>query len=69
MHEGRKLHDLLVRDIDAEIEQESEGLVDGSASDFADYKRRVGRIRGLKEARDIASDCLSRLTKDDDEDE
>lgn len=62
------LHDLLLEGIEKEIAQESEALVDGSASDFAAYQRRVGRIRGLRTAKDIAADCLSRLNQDDEDD-
>lgn len=69
MHEVEKFHERLVEVIDAQIVGESEVLVDGSASDFADYKRRVGRIRGLKEAKQLASDLLSRSIRDDDEDD
>lgn len=68
MFDARKLHDDLVEQIDEVIERESEVLVDGSASDFADYRKKVGRIRGLKEAKQLASDCLSRLTADEDDD-
>lgn len=69
MHEVEKFHERLLDDIDGQIVKESEVLVDGSASDFADYKRRVGRIRGLKEAKQLASDLLSRSIRDDDEDD
>lgn len=69
MHEVEKFHERLLDDIDGQIVKESEVLVDGSASDFADYKRRVGRIRGLKEAKQLASDLLSRSIRDDEDDE
>jgi hypothetical protein len=38
----------------------------GAASDWADYKRRVGEIQGLTKAKDIVERELKALGEDDD---
>lgn len=38
------------------LEQHAAELVNGRASDFADYRHRVGRIKGLQEALHFAKE-------------
>lgn len=38
------------------LEQHAAELITGRATDYADYRHRVGRIRGLKDALMLAKD-------------
>lgn len=56
-----RLHDELVKAIDEEIAMQAQPLMDGVPTDFSDYSRRVGVIRGLVLAQEIAEDVRKRL--------
>ena len=52
-----KLHAAL----QAEVNDQIAPLAEGSASDFLDYKDRVGFIRGLRRAMDVADGILKQI--------
>jgi hypothetical protein len=45
-----------------------ESLGKGAAQDFAGYREKVGEIRGLRSAGDIAAELLKATLEDDDDD-
>ena len=54
---------LLHKQMDAEKVQIAEALVQGSAIDFADYRRMCGVINGLERAQRVLVDMRDRLRK------
>ena len=50
----------LLRELRAEYAQCAEALAEGVAQDFPDYKERVGYLRGLARAVDIAKEMEER---------
>lgn len=55
----------LLDKIDDERSIVTEGLVSGSAVDYAEYRRLVGVIQGLTLARSIIKDLAERMEKED----
>lgn len=58
---------LLHHRIDQRHADLSRSIADGAATDFADYRERVGKARGLLEARQLVDDALKELRADDDD--
>ena len=56
---------LLVKQMDDEKLSVAESLVNGSALDFAEYRRMCGVIRGLELAQRIVGEMRERLQKQD----
>lgn len=56
---------LLVKQMDDEKLSVAEALVNGSAMDFAEYKRMVGVIRGLELGQRIVGEMAERLRRED----
>ena len=56
-----RLHDMLVRELDEEIAKQTQPLADGSVSGIEDYWKRVGTIRGLVLAQEIAEDLRKKV--------
>lgn len=50
------------------IQEKSEVVADGAASDFVDYKARCAEIHGLKRAQRTVEEERRRILKDDDDD-
>lgn len=46
---------------------ECDGILTGNAKDHADYRFRVGKLRGLEMARDLFKEALSTVNKIDDD--
>ena len=57
----------LSKKIDDKISQLQEFLADGNASDYAEYKKACGEVKGLLTARLFISDLQERLKTHDDE--
>lgn len=49
------------------IAEAQTALVEGTASDFADYRHRVGRLAGMREALDTAREVERMLMGPDEE--
>ena len=49
-----KLYQLIEQDFGELLEKLAAELVNGRATDHADYRYRVGRIHGIREALDLA---------------
>ena len=54
---------LLVKQMDDEKLTVAESLVNGSAMDFAEYRRMCGVIRGLELGQRIVSEMMERLRR------
>lgn len=59
-----KLHKKLVEQVSEEIEKQKDHLASGTAEDFAEYKARCGRIRGLTDALNIAEKIAKDMEKE-----
>jgi len=55
----------IVRNLKEEQQSITNHLADGGASDYADYRFLVGKLRGLLSAQDIAEDLAKRLEMSD----
>ena len=63
---------LLLIDIDgvrgslnAKIRLHSEHVLDGKCADYAEYKEKCARIRGLRDAHEIINEQLKKQSEDD----
>lgn len=56
---------LLVKQMDDEKLSVAESLVNGSATDFPEYRRMCGVIRGLELAQRIVGEMRERMQKQD----
>ena len=63
-----KYLELLTNKVNDKILQLQEAMADGNASDFAEYKKMCGEIKGLLTARSYIKDLQERLTNNDDDD-
>lgn len=63
------LRDKIRREIADRIQQESDKLCRGQASDFAGYKRAVGRIEGLRDASEAVTAAFKQLLNEEESDE
>lgn len=61
-----KLYQLIERELGELLEKLAAELVAGRASDYADYRYRVGRIHGVKEALNLAQEANRRAIGVDD---
>ena len=59
--------ELVNSEIDSEAAQLSESVAEGAASDYADYKKRTGKIAGLRRAQQILQETKRRLYEDGDD--
>lgn len=57
----------LSKKIDDKVSQLQDALADGNASDYAEYKKVCGEVKGLLTARLFISDLQERLKTHDDE--
>ena len=61
----------LAKTLEADIVEEQEDLASGAASDWPDYKRREGRVQGLRKALSRIDEIQDHIRKtgglDDDE--
>ncbi len=55
----------MLTQIDDQVDAAREELASGKASDLADYKRRCGRITGLREAAEIIKKGKIQYADDD----
>ena len=54
--------------LEEEIQKESDEVANDRATDIADYRRRCGRIRGLKRARDLLVQSVRQVLEDEEDD-
>lgn len=59
--------ELLVAQITEKVQQLQEGVANGNASSFEEYKKTCGEIRGLLTARQYVLDLKQRMENSDDE--
>ena len=57
-----RFYDMLRADIAAEIDERSHSVALGLATDYADYKHRVGVIDGMRESLVRAEEIFKKLT-------
>lgn len=57
--------DVVLREIETRRDSIAIALVDGGASDFAEYKSMCGEIRGLSLAHSYVTDLVRKLERDD----
>lgn len=62
-----KYLELLTNKVDDKVLQLQEAMADGNASDFSEYKKMCGEIKGLLTARSFIKDLHERLNQDDDD--
>lgn len=62
-----RLYQLIEQEYGQLLEKLAAELITGRASDYADYRYRVGRIHGVKEALDIAKEANRRAIGLDEE--
>lgn len=55
------LYQELERDISEEVEKLAASLLDGNVTDLSDYKFRVGKIRGFRDALKLAREAQARV--------
>lgn len=58
--------DVLIQQINEKIDQLREGVSNGNAQSFEEYKKICGEIRGLLTAKQYAIDLKQRMEKSDD---
>lgn len=58
---------LLIRHMDAEKLAVAEAMVNGSATDFPEYRRMCGVVRGLELGQRIVGELRQRMQEQDDE--
>lgn len=56
----KDVHDAIQKGIDARMERLAFDLAGGGAPDYAKYREGVGRIKGLKDAKDIVSEAFKK---------
>lgn len=56
------------KDLGKEREELAKHLIAGKCADYAEYKEKTGRIRGIDSALDKLKDILQRSEEDDDSD-
>jgi hypothetical protein len=56
-----RLYREIEKDIGSRLEELAAQIVDGKATSFDDYRHRVGRIRGLQDALEVARDANQRV--------
>jgi hypothetical protein len=61
-----KLYQLIEQDCGELLEKLAAELVHGKAADFADYRYRVGRIHGVREALELSREANRRAIGLDD---
>jgi hypothetical protein len=59
--------EVLVGQIDEKVQQLQEGVANGNASSYEEYKKTCGEIRGLLTARQYVLDLRQRMENSDDE--
>lgn len=62
-----RLYQLIEQEYGQLLEKLAAELITGRANDYADYRYRVGRIHGVKEALDIAKEANRRAIGLDEE--
>jgi hypothetical protein len=62
-----RLYQLIEKEIGDLLEKLAAELINGRASDFSDYRYRVGRIHGVREALELASEANRKAIGLDDE--
>ena len=60
-------HNEFCEEIDKKITDIQISLGGGKAADWADYKRMVGLIAGLRQSKDVLKDTLKKHIEDDDD--
>lgn len=63
----REYRDRMRQRIDEARADIAEHLVQGSATDMAEYRERVGRAKGLSQARTLLDEVFKEVQSDDDE--
>ena len=58
---------LLVSQINEKVQQLQEGVANGNANSYEEYKKTCGEIRGLLTARQYVLDLKQRMENSDDE--
>jgi hypothetical protein len=59
--------ELLVSQINEKVQQLQEGVANGNANSYEEYKKTCGEIRGLLTARQYVLDLKQRMENSDDE--
>lgn len=59
--------DVLIDELDKKVEQLKDWLVTGVATDYAEYKKVCGEVRGLLTARGYILDLKQKMENSDDE--
>jgi hypothetical protein len=59
--------EVLVGQIDEKVQQLQEGVANGNANSYEEYKKTCGEIRGLFTARQYVLDLKQRMENSDDE--
>lgn len=61
---AKSFEELFLEKVKVELERHAEDLAMGSADDYAQYREKVGFIRGLMTATDIFEDIANRARKE-----
>jgi hypothetical protein len=64
-----KLYTLVEEELALLLEKLAAELINGRASDYSDYRYRVGRIHGIREALEVAKDANRRAIGLEDKEE
>jgi len=60
-------YEILVEQLNEKVQQLQEGVANGNATSYEEYKKTCGEIRGLLTARQYVLDLKKRMENSDDE--